>query len=128
MCNGLPRNEVASPRLASGDRKRRERPALGVARDVVLHRIDCPAFTREHGVQRFDAFIRTAHARGLDELAEELSAEQPVVLQLLIGTLERRRVGFGSLPGSVGAQIQAAEQVRPQIRHSASVSQVLGER
>jgi hypothetical protein len=66
--------------------------------------------------------------RGPDELPEELTAEHPVVLQLLAGAVERHDVvGVGSLVGPA-VQIQTTQQVDPEIGHAVSVSLILAER
>jgi hypothetical protein len=36
-------------------------------------------------MQRFDGLVRARQACGADELPQELAAEQPVVIQLLVG-------------------------------------------
>jgi hypothetical protein len=46
------------------------------------------AFAGEHGVLGFDGFVRTDRRRDLVELAEELTAEDAVVFEVLIATFE----------------------------------------
>ena len=53
----------------------------------------------ENRVQGLDGLVGAHETRGLDELAEQLAAEQPVVLELLVAALEDgdcgRPVGAG---------------------------------
>ena len=66
--------------------------------------------------------------RGPDELSKQLAAEHSVALQLLAGAVEGRGVdGIGSLVGPI-VQIQATDQVGPEIGHAASVSKILADR
>lgn len=58
--------------------------------DLVSHGLVRTTFTREHRVQRFDALFGAGELRGADELPEKLPPEQPVVLQLQVGTVEER--------------------------------------
>ena len=80
-----------------------------MASDLIAHRFVGPAFPCENRVERFDALVGAAYARRPDQLAKDLAAEQPVVLQLLIGALEYLAI--------TGTQVQAAEQIGPGIGH-----------
>jgi hypothetical protein len=53
-----------------------------------MDRVVGSAFPREYRMQRFDGLVRARQARGADELPEELAAEQPVVVQLLVNAFE----------------------------------------
>lgn len=50
-----------------------------------------PAFAGEHRVLGLDGLVRTSQTGDLDELAKELPAEDSVVIELLIATLELGR-------------------------------------
>jgi hypothetical protein len=73
----------------------------------------------ENRVQRLDGLVGANQAGGLDELAEQLAPEQPVVLQLLVAADERRDI---QLPIGVarwpGRELEALEQIGPQIGHA----------
>jgi hypothetical protein len=69
-------------------------------------------------VQRLDGLVRAGQAGCLDELAEQLAAEQPVVLELLVATLEHRDARF---PAGVcrrrESHVEALKQIGPQVGH-----------
>ena len=50
------------------------------------------ALAREDRVQGLDGLVGAGQPGRLDELAEQLAAEQPVVLELLVAALEHRDV------------------------------------
>jgi hypothetical protein len=56
-----------------------------------------PALASEHRVLGFDVLVRTSCRRDSKELAEELPAEDAVVIQLLIAALELGDVVAGVL-------------------------------
>ena len=96
-----------------------------VAGGAVVDRLVGPAFACEHRVLGFDGLVRTDRRRDLDELAEELSAEHAVVFQPLIAALE---LGDALVPGALRrhrVEIEAREQIRPEIGHALSVSLIL---
>jgi hypothetical protein len=84
---------------------------------LVLDRVVGPAFFREHRMQRFDRFVGTDHGRGTDELRQELAAKQPVVIQLLVSVLEHRDVLRVGPLAVLGTQLQAAQQIGPEVGH-----------
>ena len=57
-----------------------ERPSWCPYR-LVGHRFVGAPLAGEHRVQRLDGFVRAGQAGRLDELAEQLAAEQPVALE-----------------------------------------------
>ena len=64
-------------------------------------------------MQRFDRLIRAAQRRRAQELAEQLPAEDPVVLQLLVAPLEDEFVAQGWPDG----QVETGEKITPQFGH-----------
>src|SRR3954453_6809531 len=96
-----------------------------VAGGVVADRLVGPAFAREHRMLGFDGLVRAHRRRDLDELAEELSTEHAVVFQALIAALE---LGDALFPGALRrrrVEIEAREQIRPEMGHALSVSRIL---
>jgi hypothetical protein len=74
-----------------------------VARHLVMDRVVGSAFPGEHRMQRFDGLVRARQACGADELPQELAAEQPVVIQLLVSAFEDQdiwRVGPLAVPSA----------------------------
>jgi len=88
-----------------------------------------PALTSEHRVLGFDVLVRTGQAGDSEELAEDLPAENAVVIELLIAALELGHVVAGALlsgaPRRHRMKIKACEEIGPEIGHSVSVSQIL---
>ncbi len=68
-----------------------------VSGGLVPDRFVGPTLACKDRVLRFDRLVRTGRRRDLDELAEKLTAEYSVVLQLLIATLEFGDVVVGAL-------------------------------
>ena len=73
----------------------------------------------ENRMQRLDGLVGANQAGGLDELAEQLAPEQPVVLQPLVAAYERRDIrlpiGAARRPGP---ELKTLEQIGPQIGHA----------
>ena len=111
---------ASTPRsLSRGDRQGRERAALVVPYRLVGDRFVGAPLAGENRVQRFDGLVGADQAGGLDELAEQLAAEQPVVLELLVAAFEHRdvRLPIGAAR-RLGREIEALEQIGPQIGHA----------
>jgi hypothetical protein len=83
-----------------------------LSRDLVPDRLVGAALPCKQRVHRFDAFARTCETSRLQELAQDLPAEQSVVVQFLVTSLEHRDRGVIGV-GWVGAQIEAVEKVVP---------------
>jgi hypothetical protein len=62
------------------------------------HRFVGAALPGKHRVQGLDRFARTHEAGDLHELAEELTAEHAVVLEMLVTAFEQRRIRCSSGP------------------------------
>jgi hypothetical protein len=90
---------------------------------LVADRFIGSALAGEDRVLGFDGFLRTGQRCDPEELAEQLTTEHPVVLQLLIPAV----VLCGHAVAGRGlGDVQAAEQIGPEIGHPLSVSQILG--
>ena len=115
-------------RLARDDAQRGERASLVLTGDLVTDGLGRLALAGEQGVQRLDALRRARGLRGTDELAEELTAEQTVIFEVLVRSLEHRRcrggVAVGKVCRGVGAQLETGQKVVPEIGHAASVSEL----
>ena len=76
--------------------------------------------------------VRTGQAGDSEELAEELPAEDAVVIELLIAALELGHVVVGALlsgaPRRHRTDIKASEEIGPEIGHALSVSPILRQR
>lgn len=106
-----------------------EGSTLVLAGGLVSNRFVGPALASEHRVLGFDCLVRTSCRRDPKELAEQLSAEDAVVIQLLIAALElcyviASALHFGALRRH-RMKIKACEEIGPEIGHSLSVSLVL---
>lgn len=98
---------------------------------LVAHRLIGAALTREHGVQRFDRLVGAGQTRGAQQLREDLTPENTVVLELLVGALVVQGTGDSGrgrvvIDGDF-LQIQAREKVAPHIGHANSVSDTLSD-
>jgi hypothetical protein len=108
-----------------------DRPVM-LAGGLVANGFVGPALASEHSVLGFDVLVRTNCRRDSEELAEQLPAEDAVVIQLLIAALELGRLVAGAL--LCGARrrhrmkIKACEEIGPEIGHALSVSLVLRQR
>lgn len=86
---------------------------------LVRDRFVGAALAGENRMQRLDGFIGANQAHGLDELAEQLAPEQPVILQLLVAALEHRDIRLPTRAGRRrGREFKALEQIGPQIGHA----------
>ena len=95
-----------------------------VANRLVKDRFVGAALAGENRMQRLDGLVGANQARGLDELAEQLATEQPVVLQLLVAAFEHRdiRLPIGAARRR-GRQFKALEQIGPEIGHGRQCKQ-----
>lgn len=100
-----------------------------VAGRLVLDGFVRPSFSRKHGVLRLDCLVRTSCGCDSNELGEELAAEHSVVFQSLVATFEPRTIScVAPVTGALRrhrAELEALQQIGPEIGHSASVSHVL---
>jgi hypothetical protein len=115
--------------LPGGDRDVGERSTLVLAGGYVSNRFVGPALASEHRVLGLDGFVREGQAGDSEELAEDLPAENAVVIELLIAALELGHVVAGALlsgaPRRHRMKIKACEEIGPEIGHALSVSLVL---
>jgi hypothetical protein len=70
-----------------------------------MDRVVGSAFSREHRMQRFDGLVGASQACRPDELPQQLAAEQPVVIQLLVSALEHHDVVRVGPLAVAGAQL-----------------------
>ena len=104
-----------------GDRG--ERPSFMGTNGLITDRLVGPALPSEYRVLGFDDLVRAGQRCDPEKLAKELATEHPVVFQLLVSAFELRR------PTVIRRRlcdVQASEQIGPEIGHPPSVSQILG--
>jgi hypothetical protein len=86
--------------------------------DVVFDGLLGPTLPGEDRVQRLDRLARADERRRADELGEKLATEHSVVFEALIA-------GGEVVSRPRGADVQAREQVGPELGHPLSVSEIL---
>ncbi|WOX17204.1 hypothetical protein [Streptomyces sp. N50] len=80
-----------------------------MARHLVPHRLLRPSRSRELHMKALDRLVGAGQLGGSDALGEQLTAEDAVVAEVLVGALEHVM--------GPGVEVQAGEQVAPQIGH-----------